>query len=160
MKHFLAIFLILALLAGFASCAEEESVTYYYLRKENDYLSGTPNGIIVGETREAAGSVHNLQDLLILYLHGPSNENFRAPFPRDTRLIGLEQTDTELLIRLSGAAEELKDSNLTLACACMAQTCFGLTDVDSVTITAGEMSMTMTRNSLLLVDNTADPTAE
>ena len=157
MKYFLSFFLVLVLLAGFASCDQPEAVTYYYLRDESNYISGTANGIIVGEIREAASSVHDLQNLLILYLHGPSNESFRSPFPRGTTLIRVEQTSTSLVVHLSREAASLKNTELTLACACMAQTCFALTPVDSVTITADDMSMTMTRNSILLVDDTVDP---
>ena len=157
MKPFLALLLILSLLAGFASCSEPQAVTYYYLRNENNYISGTDNGIIVGESREAASSVHDLQHLLILYLHGPSNDAFLSPFPQDTTLLGLEQTEDSLVVHLSSAAATLKDTALTLACACMAQTCFGLTPVNSVTVTAEDVSMTLTRNSLLLVDNMAGP---
>ena len=160
MKYILSFFLVLVLLAGLASCSEPEAVTYYYLRQKEHYLSGTENGIIVGETREAAGSVQNLQDLLILYLHGPSNDTLRPPFPKGTTLMGIEQQDSQLTVRLSHAAGTLEETDWVLACACLAQTCFGLTEAGSVTITAAEMSLTLTRNSLLLVDTATAPSAE
>ena len=160
MKYLLSVLLILALLAGFASCSESEAVTYYYLREPGDYISGDATGIMVGETREAAGSVDDLRQLLILYLHGPSSDLLRSPFPQGTTLLKLEKTNDELLVQLSNSAASLQDTAFTLACACMAQTCFGLTDVEQVTITTEDVSMTMTRDSLLLVDNTANPTAE
>ena len=55
----------------------------------------------------------------------------------------------------------LTGTDLTLACACLARTCFSLTDAESVTISSeglGFVSMTLTRSSLLLVDETPIPT--
>ena len=54
----------------------------------------------------------------------------------------------------------LGGTDLTLACACLAQTCFGLSNAQAVSITAeglGIVSMTLTRDSLLLVDDTPIP---
>ena len=160
MKRFLALFLILALLAGFAACSETEAVTFYYLRNESAYQFGTPDAVIAGESREAAGHVHDLRYLLILYLHGPVNENLHSPFPSGTSLVNLEQHGTALTIRLSSIASAMKGTDLTLACACIARTCFEITDAQSVTVIStgfGNVAMTLTRDSLLLVDNTADP---
>ena len=160
MKAFFSIVLILCLLAGFTACTEPEAVTYYYLRQPESYLSAAPNGVMVGDSREAAGSVNDLQHLLILYLHGPSNDNFRSPFPPGTTLMGLDQTADGLTVHLSDAAATLKGTDLTLACACLAKTCFGLTDANSITMTAGPVSLTMTQDSLLLVDDATSPAIE
>ena len=54
----------------------------------------------------------------------------------------------------------LGGTDLTLACACLAQTCFGLSQAESVSISAeglGIVSMTLTRSSLLLADDTPIP---
>ena len=156
MKHVLILLLVLMVLTCFASCTEPEAITYYYLRDPAHYLSGQADGVIVGEIHEAASQVQDLYHLLILYLHGPINENFHSPFPKGTTLKHLEETQYALTIQLSNHFSALNGTDLTLACACIARTCFGLTDVESVTITSDgtlPVSMTLTRDSLLLIDD-------
>ena len=158
MKRFLIILLLVGLMLSCWACTEQESVTFYYVREQSAYLSGTSNGVIVGEYREAAGHVHDLRYLLILYLHGPVGENLASPFPSGTSLVSLTETEDALTIQLSSIASAMKGTDLTLACACIAQTCFSITDVQSVTVIAsgfGDVSMTMTRDSLLLLDDAA-----
>lgn len=160
-------FLIFLLLAGLAlscwACSEPPSVTFYYVRDESAYLFGTENAVIVGEIRESASNIQNLQDLLILYFHGPLNENFRSPFPRGTSLVDIQQQGSQLTIRLSSIASAMKGTDLTLACACLAKTCFDVTNVEAVTILAtgfGNISVTLSRDSLLLIDDAVPALAE
>ena len=73
----------------------------------------------------------------------------------------MTQEANALHVELSASLTMLTGTDLTLACACLARTCFGLTDAESVTITSdglGFVSMTLTRESLLLVDDTPIPT--
>ena len=61
---------------------------------------------------------------------------------------------------LSASLTLLSGVDLTLACACLARTCFSLTDAQSVTISSeglGFVSMTLTRDSLVLSDDTPLP---
>ena len=163
MKRFLSVLAALALALALTACTEPDAVTFYYVRDESAYQFGTTEGVIAGEDREAAGHVHDLRYLMILYLHGPVSENLRSPFPSGTSLVTLEQTEDTLTIRLSSIASVMKDTDLTLACACIARTCFEITDVQSVTIMAtgfGDARMTMTRDSLLLVDDSAASAGE
>ena len=157
MKRPLMLLLIpFLLLMVLPSCKESQAVTFYYLRPESAYQSNSPSGVITGESREAAGSIHNLRDLLILYLHGPTNDNLRSPLPTTATLVDLEQASGTLTIRLESTLSTFKNTTLPLACACIAQTCFGLTDADTVTILFTDFpdtAVTMNRNSLLLVDD-------
>ena len=160
MKRFLIFLLILGLALSCWACSDQQSVTFYYVREEPAYLFGTENAVIVGENRDSAGNIQNLHSLLILYLHGPLNENFRSPFPRGTSLVTVQQEGYHLTVRLSSIASAMKGADLTLACACLAKTCFGLSDAEAVTISAqglGFVSMTLTRDSLMLSDDTTLP---
>ena len=156
MKRFLIFLLLLGLALSCLACSDQQSITFYYVREEPAYLFGVENAVIVGETRESASNIQNLHSLLILYFHGPLNETFRSPFPRGTSLVTVQQDGTHLTIRLSSIASAMKGTDLTLACACLARTCFDAVDVEAVTIIAtgfGNMSVTMTRDSLLLIDD-------
>ena len=163
MKRFLSLLVVLAMALTLTACTESDALTFYYVRDESAYQFGSSEGVIAGEYREAAGHVHDLRYLLILYLHGPVSENLRSPFPNGTSLVDLEQTTEGLTIHLSSIASAMKGTDLTLACASIARTCFEITDVQSVTIIAtgfGEVMMTMNRDSLLLVDDSAAPAGE
>ena len=156
MKRFLIFLLLLALALSCWACSDQQSVTFYYVREEPAYLFGTENAVIVGENRDYASNIQNLHSLLILYLHGPLNENFQSPFPRGTSLVTVHQEGYHLTVRLSSIASAMKGADLTLACACLAKTCFDATDAELVTIIAtgfGNISVTMTRDSLLLIDD-------
>ena len=159
MRKYLALLLVLAMTLSLAACASPSAVTYYYVRNEDEYLYGVADGVMVGESREAAGHVDDLRYLLILYFHGPVSDYLRSPFPSGTTLEAVVREDDALIIQLSSIVSVMEGMDLTLACACLARTCFGLTDVQTVTIFAdgfGAVSMTLERDSLLLVDNSAE----
>ena len=76
-------------------------------------------------------------------------------------LRSVERQGNTVHVALSASLTMLTGTDLTLACACLARTCFSLTDAQSVTISSdglGFVSMTLTRDSLLLVDDTPIPT--
>ena len=163
MKKLLALLLILSMVLGLAACASRSAVTYYYVRTSGDYQYGVTDGVIVGESREAAGHVDDLRYLLILYFHGPVSDHLRSPFPSGTTLDEVTREGDALHISLSSIVSVMDGTDLTLACACLARTCFDLTDVQSVTIFSeglGAVSMTLTRDSLLLVDDSAEDMTE
>ena len=158
MKRLTALLLLLSLCLSLSACARQDAVTYYYVRSRQDYIYGSAEGVMVGENREAAGHVDDLRYLLILYFHGPVSENLKSPFPSGTVMEAVVQDEDSLDIRLSGIVSMMEGTNLTLACACLARTCFELTDVESVTIRSealSAMTITFTRDSLLLVDDSA-----
>ena len=158
MKKFLALLLVIAISLSLAACASSSAVTYYYVRNESEYLYGISDGVLVGESREAAGHVDDLRYLLILYLHGPVSDNLTSPFPAGTKLVELTREDDALTVQLTSMFTILEGTDLTLACACLARTCFALTDVETVTILAmglETVSMTLARDDLLLMDDSA-----
>ena len=114
MKRFLIFLVLLGLALSCLACSGQESITFYYVREEPAYLFGVDNAVIVGESRDSAGNIQNLHSLLILYLHGPLNENFRSPFPRGTSLVAVQQDRDHLTVRLSSIASAMKGTDLTL----------------------------------------------
>ena len=162
MRKIIALMLAAFLLLSLTGCLETtDTVTFYYTRHEDSYLYGLDNGVISGEFREVTGHRGDLKYLLTLYLHGPTMEYLHSPFPSGMVLRTVERQGDTVHVALSASLTMLTGTDLTLACACLAQTCFSLTDAEAVTISSeglGFVSMTLTRDSLLLVDDTPIPT--
>ena len=161
MRKIIALMLAVFLLFSLTGCLETtDTATFYYARHEDSYLYGLDNGVISGEERDVTGHRGDLKYLLTLYLHGPTMEYLHSPFPSGLMLRSVERVDDTLHVELSASLTMLTGTDLTLACACLAQTCFSLTDAEAVTISSeglGFVSMTLTRDSLLLADDTPIP---
>ena len=68
----------------------------------------------------------------------------------------IKETASGITLYLSDTAATMDDMEYSLACTCLSLTCLDLTDAASVTITSGNRSITMNRNTLTLFDgNTA-----
>ena len=162
MRKIIALALAILLVVSLTGCIDTgDTATFYYTRFEDSYLYGMDNAVIAGEYRDVAGHSGDLKYLLTLYLHGPTMEFLHSPFPSGLVLRSVEQDGSNLHVELSASLTMLTGTDLTLACACLARTCFSLTDAQSVTISSdglGFVSMTLTRDSLLLVDDTPIPT--
>ena len=161
MRKIIALTLCVLLLAGLTGCMEaSDNATFYYARYDDSYNYGQENAVIAGEPRDVTGHRQDLKYLLTLYFHGPTMEYLRTPFPSGMSLRSVELVGDMLYVETSSSLTLLRGTDLTLACACLAQTCFDLTDADAVTITAdglGYVSMTLTRDSILLMDDTPIP---
>ena len=162
MKRITALMLCVLLLMGMAGCATTpETASFYYARYADSYAYGQPSAVIAGEHRDVTGHSQDLRYLLTLYFHGPTMEYLRTPFPSGTSLRSVIQEDDAIYLELSSSLTLLRGTDLTLACSCLAQTCFDLTDAATITITSeglGYVSMTLTRDSILLTDDTPIPT--
>ena len=162
MRTIIALALAVLLITGLTGCLETtDTAAFYYTRYEDSYLYGMDNAVIAGEYRDVTGHSGDLKYLLTLYFHGPTTEYLRSPFPSGMVLRSVAQEGDNLHVELSASLTMLTGTDLSLACACLAQTCFSLTDAQSVTIASdglGFVSMTLTRDSLLLVDDTPIPT--
>ena len=161
MKRIALLILTAALLASLAGCAQTiEPTVFYYTRYDDAYAYGTETAVIAPEYREINGHGGDLKYLLTLYFHGPTTEALCSPFPSGASLRSVERAGNTLVIELTPSLTVLNGTDLTLACACLAKTCFGLCDADAVTISAqglGFVSMTHTRDSLMLTDDTPIP---
>lgn len=159
MKRMMALVLILSLfLSGCGIFAEHisEPVTFYYIR--SDYRNDMGE-VIAGEEREASGHMGDLRYLMALYLMGPTDEEMVSPIPPGTRITSAEISAGGVHLKLSDTAQTLTDSEFTLACACLTMTCLSITQLNEVTITSGSRTLTMTRDSLELYDNSAENAA-
>ena len=139
MKRFFALLLIPVLLAGLCACQITdndviEPVEFFYQRTEYGY--GGTDGVIAAETREASGHAGDLTYLLALYLRGPLDPTLKAPFPSGCKLLGFYMEGKTISLTLDSTFASLQNMDLTLACACLAKTCFSLTDATQVQITA------------------------
>ena len=154
---------LLALLFCFSGCAfgreDSQSVRFYYLRDPDNFIYGSADGVVTWEDRDASGHGYDIRYLLTLYLQGPVEENLESPFPAGCRLQELSRNGEELTLLLNANLSTLKDMDLTLACVCLAKTCFSLTDAQRVRIMAesfsGEVAIDQTIHidSLLLEDS-------
>ena len=164
MKRLLLTILALAMAAAMLGCNLSDSdilepVEFFY-RLVTDETQATDT-LIGSETREAAGHSGDLNYLLSMYLQGPLDETLTAPFPRGCKLQRVTWEQDTLCVTLDSSITTLKNMDRTLACACIAKTCFSLTEISQVRIVAtgtestDSLDMTIGRDDLLLRDMTA-----
>lgn len=168
MKRSLTLALSVILMISLFGCAfpgaqEKAPAEFYYLRAE--YVYGTSDGVVTSELREISGHEIDLRYLLSLYLQGPLDEGLRSPFPEGCTLLELQERDGTLTVTLSPALGELSDMSRTLACVCLARTCFSLTGAETVCIRFsspdGQLQNQTIERESLLPDSafiTTDPT--
>ncbi len=171
MKKYLSYILILSLAVSLLGCSfghsgAVEPVTFYYTRNMQDpesFISNSQEGFFASEVREAAGHTGDLYYLLSLYLQGPLDHNLRSPFPTGCRVLTVYQKDGAVHVQLDQVFSSLENLELTVASACIAQTCIDLTDAEAVYITAKSTENTpvdivIHRDSLLLTDELPEET--
>lgn len=165
MKKLLSLALALCLLIGLCACSSslKEPVTFYYVRHPDHITYGAADGFISPEEREASGHTGDLSYLLSLYLVGPLDETLLSPFPEGTRLENLVLHQDTIVVELSQELSSLSGVELSVACACISATCFSLTDAVEITVVSPEtelhdgVSMTLTRDSITLIDDALPP---
>ena len=151
---FLLACLLVFPLAGCIKKTKDSEVPFYYRRAEFDY--GTPDGIMAKELHDVAGHTDDLKYLLALYLQGPSDQELVLPFPDGIILVDFAQEGQTVDVTLSSIATRLDDMDLTIACVCLAETCFAISDaqqihIQSLVSAAGKsVDTTITRGSVLL----------
>ena len=154
MKRLICLCLILALLLPLFGCETAEAdgtVEFYYQR--TTYVYGSEDGVIASEIREVSDRSNTLPYVLSLYLRGPLDTNLKAPFPTSTKMLGVTQDGSTLCVTLDSTFTELKNLELTLACACIAKTCFSLADVTQVQIRSVAPDSGDSVNMIISVDN-------
>ena len=157
MKRIVAMILLMALLL--CGCADKmrEPVTFYYVR---DSFEEDMSQVIGTEQREASGHRDNLLYLLALYLMGPAEDSLVSPLPSYTTILSAEQMDSTVTVQLTDTTASLSDGQFTLACSCLTLTCLEITDAEYVTIISGNRSVTLGKDSLVLLDLTTGADTE
>ena len=161
MKRFTSFLLIFSILFCFWGCtkvtpAPTKPVRFYYPAADVIYDGKTP--LIQAEVRESAGYENDVTGLLNLYLHGPTSEALRSPFPGRVTVSRYSSTANTAVLELSAEFSHLVGIDLTVACACIAYTLFDLTQLDRVQICAtdvqldGQSSITLERDDIYFVD--------
>lgn len=151
MKRIVAMILLMALLL--CGCVDKmrEPVTFYYVR---DSFEEDMSQVIGTEQREASGHRDDLLYLLALYLMGPAEDSLVSPLPSYTTILSAEQIDSTVTLQLTDTTASLSDGQYTLACSCLTLTCLEITDAEYVTIISGNRSVTLGKDSLVLLDLT------
>lgn len=151
---FLLAMLLVLFMAGCSQQAQGSQVPFYYPRAELDF--GEPEGVISQELHDVSGHSDNLRYLLALYLQGPSDPELASSFPDGTVLVDFLREDDTVTVTLSSTPTKLDDLRLNIACVCLAETCFAISDVQQVHIqslvsASGQaVDTTITRDSILL----------
>lgn len=172
MKRLTALGLALIVAFGLWGCKswsekQNEAVCFYYQRI--DYSYGEEDSVIAAETRELSGYRDNLRYLMTLYFHGPQDPGLFSPFPSGISVVDIRTEDDTLVVSLNSALNQLQDLDLTIACTCLARTCFELADVQQILIESPPtedgsfVSISISRDQYLLTDSipsTTSPTQQ
>lgn len=174
MRRWTTLCLILAVLVAATGCSHQAAppklpVTFYY--PASDVIYDGKTGIIHSEIRESSGYEGQIEELLDLYFQGPVSSSLRSPFPRHVTVSRYATTANTAILELSSEFAQLGGIDLTLACACIANTLFDLTQLERVHIIAmdslldGQASIDLNRDDIFYVDipspaqNPSDATA-
>ena len=167
MKRILCLILTLLILAVMAGCHYHdngeflEPVEFYYPRQSEHFAYGAQDGVLAAEMREASGHTDDLEYLIPMYLRGPQDEKLRSPFPEGCTLVEVRSGGNMLVVILSEEFTTLEGTELTLACAGLARTCFSLTDAQRIRIDSSSanktFAITLKPDSVLLLDDSALP---
>ena len=156
MKRCLTGILTLLLIWSLTACALSsavEPVEFFYPCKSAP--DSIPDTVIGSEMREATGHTGDLNYLLSLYLQGPHDPELLTPFPAGCRLLSVTWNGDTLVVTLDSTITALGQMQRTVASACIAKTCFGLTDVAQVQVKAAapeqsdSLGITITPENLL-----------
>ena len=161
MKRKLCVFFLFCMLLSACGNMGErikEPVTFYYVRSQAQYFAD--DGVIVSEEREASGHRNDLSYLIAIYLMGPIQKDHRSPLPSGTKLYNVSTSPEGTEIRLSDLDDILSDAEYALASACLAKTCFGLTETNRITVVSGERSVLLTKDSISESDTIPKSTEE
>lgn len=162
-KKLICLLFSLSLILSLCACSESKPKDpghFYYRWVQTDYVGS--EGIIAPEVRELAGIKTNLNQLLTLYFQGPESDTLEMPFPRDTKAVNWSFSGQVLCIELNETFASLSGIELSVACGCITKTFLELTDAAAVQISVqdrllgGEHSITMARDTMLLVDDAID----
>lgn len=160
MKRILSLVIIAFLTFSLCACQDnsEDAPGFYYPRSfdKDQYNSFQP--VIAPDSREPVAG-KDLRYLIQLYMEGPVSEELYSPFPEGLRLLGLILEEDCITISLSQEYLSLEGIDLTLAGACLAKTCFSLSDVSRIRVQCGTKIWDYHRSSFLFTDTSETETA-
>ena len=163
MKRIINIALVILCLLSLTGCADasepaDSQIVFYYPRVKINY--GQEDSVISSELRDVQNRANDVNYVIRLYLNGPVSDELYSPFYSDTTLFGAERVDDTLYITLGGKEINQKSQlQFTIACACLAKTCFSLTDVSEIHINtlirdnSGMPDLVFNKNNIILWDD-------
>lgn len=149
--------LTVAMLLGGCLPAEtkaEKPINFYYLHSEIGYRAD--QDILVPQVWDAADHFGDMRYILESYLQAPVPDGMVSPFPRGLSLVAVWSVGDCLYVKLNEQITTLSGLELTLACSCIAKTCFELSAHEQVRISSAGGSLdgadyiTIHADSLLL----------
>ena len=154
MKRCLSLLLILSLMLCCTACGEEseDTTVFYYLRSEDTIAYGQIDALIAPLPQQFSPDAP-LDDLLQLYLNGPSEEGYRNPVPKGTYLLSTIYKADTLVIVLSREFSSMDGIQLTLAGACLTATCREITGLECIQIRSGESIYNFDYNDFTFLDD-------
>ena len=155
MKKTFCLFLAMLLLLGTCGCRQTDEIHFYYPRVDVRY--DISDGVITYESRDISRDSVDLSYMLKLYLEGPISQELYSPFPQGTALESISYAGKQLFILMNESYATLDNVDYTIACICIASTCFALTDAASVTIKTTYTSITLTPDMMVLDDTVTAP---
>ena len=155
MKRMIAYILtviITSLLAGCASAPENEAdtVTLYYVRAAYQYHS--VENVIVGEQRTVTQTPLTPDQRLSMYMAGPTADGLVSPIPEEVQVLEILNHSGLFEVTFSDTEQLLSDARFSLACVCLGKTLFEDPDIIQLTVISGERTMTVSKDSYLLID--------
>lgn len=139
MKKILPIIFALALAMCCSGCKTGEieyrtPVVFYYCTEELNYKSDV--SIVQSEDRTVNYPSNDYKAIMQFYLEGPKERGLYSPFPKDLTVTEMLVDGETTYITFSTNLSYLTGVDLTLACVCIANTCFSLTRTQNVDISA------------------------
>lgn len=157
MKRIILLLLLLSLALSCLGCqgGTEAEHAFYYLRTESTIAYGKEDALIAAESQDL-GPEMDPEDILRLYLNGPTEENLRSPFPKGTKLLSVTEESKALTLILSLEFSTLDGIQLTLAGACLTATCHDLTGIETIRVCSGEKTYNFTLSSFVFLDESPE----
>ena len=160
MKRIICMVLCLMLLAACVGCQKEgqpggNSIAFYY---PNAQLSYQASSAAITPEYRTFHQWENWAQVLNIYLGGPETMGYDTPFPAGLRVVKTVMENDTVYVTVSQELTSLTGLELTIACSCLAMTTLELTGAKTVVLRAtdgllgGQKSMTMDKNTLLLLD--------
>ncbi len=156
MKRRICVIVVCILVFCITACSTETqrvhySVNFYYRSYPVEF--GPDSGVIAVEVRNAKTHANDYGYLLEQYLNGPRVSNCISPFPAGTTLKEFNISESSAKVILSPHLTKLSDSELMIACICLARTLFDLTSVQSVQIGAQNSLLNSQQYITITTDN-------
>lgn len=149
--------LLLSLIGCVSRTSSNRSVAFFYCTKDIDHEGNA--GAFGKELRNSAAYSEDIELLLNEYLKGPESDGLYSPFPEGSSVKRAKREGNVLTIYLSSQFDRIPLDRLSLALACLAQTCFQNTSapvlllIPDGTFIDGSTNRTLTADSFMFSDD-------